>query len=127
MANREGGWSRRGFIGSTAGAAVGAVSTLVPGRVFAHGAQVVQNNTVLFLQTHEDAVEFNSALPCSGKIVEVKTDKDTATATFVLGDRKASRCDSPGAKATAAVKVLHGKIVLWHQLPSPQPLPPPPV
>lgn len=95
--------------------------------LFAHGAQVVQNNTVLFLQTHEDAVEFNSALPCSGKIVEVKTDNDTATATFVLGDRKASRCDSPGAKATAAVKVLHGKIVLWHQLPSPQPLPPPPV
>ena len=70
---------------------------------------------------------FNSALPCSGKIVDVKTDKDTATATFVLGDRKANRCDSPGAKAIAAVKVLHGKIVLWHQLPSPQPLPPPPV
>jgi len=39
MANREGGWSRRGFIGRTAGAAVGAVSTLVPGRVFAQGAQ----------------------------------------------------------------------------------------
>jgi hypothetical protein len=95
--------------------------------LFAHGAQVVQNNTVLFLQTHEDAVDFNSALPCSGKIVDVKTDKDTATATFVLGDRKANRCDSPGAKAIAAVKVLHGKIVLWHQLPSPQPLPPPPV
>ena len=34
MANRDGGWSRRGFIGSTAGAAIGAASGWVP-RVFA--------------------------------------------------------------------------------------------
>jgi selenocysteine lyase/cysteine desulfurase len=38
MANRERGWSRRGFIGRTAGAALGAASGLVP-RVFAQGAQ----------------------------------------------------------------------------------------
>jgi ketosteroid isomerase-like protein len=92
--------------------------------LYAHGAQVVQGDNVLFLQTHEDAVEFNSGLPCSGKIVEVNTDGDTATATFELGHRKARRCEMPGAKAVAAFKVLHGKIVLWHQLPSPQPPPP---
>jgi len=36
-----------------------------------------------------------------------------------------SRCDAPGARAVAAVEVHHGKIVLWHQLPtsSPQPAP----
>lgn len=95
--------------------------------LFAHGAQIVQGNSVYFLQTHQDAVQFNSALPCSGRIVDVTTEADTATATFVLGNRKKSRCDSPGQKAVAAFKVLHGKIVLWHQLPSPTPAPAPPV
>jgi hypothetical protein len=88
--------------------------------LFARGAQVVQDNSVFLLQTHKDAVAFNSLLPCSGKIVDLQTDGHTATATFKLGDRKASRCDSPGAEAVAAFKVLHGKIVLWHQLPSSQ-------
>jgi len=95
--------------------------------LFAHGAQIVQGNDVFFLQTHDDAVEFNSALPCSGRIVEVTTSEDTATATFVLGNREKSSCDAPGQKAVAAFKVLHGKIVLWHQLPSATPPPAPPV
>jgi hypothetical protein len=93
--------------------------------LFARGAQVVQGNDVFFLQTHADAVDFNSSLPCSGKIVSVTTDQDTATATFVLGNRKRSKCDAPGQKAIAAFRVLHGKIVLWHQLPSPAPTPTP--
>ena len=95
--------------------------------LFAHGAQIVQGKSVYFLQTHADAVQFNSALPCSGKIVDMKTNADVATATFVLGNRKTNRCDAPGQKAVAAFKVLHGKIVLWHQLPSPTVPPPPPV
>ena len=95
--------------------------------LFANGAQIVQGTSVFFLQTHSDAVQFNSRLPCSGKIVEVKTDADIATATFVLGNRETNRCEAPGQKAVAAFKVLHGKIVLWHQLPSPTPPPPPPV
>jgi hypothetical protein len=95
--------------------------------LFALGAQVVQGDRVYFLQTHADAVTFNSRLPCSGKIVDVTTDKNTATATFVLGDRKTSQCDSPGLEAVAAFKVLHGKIVLWHQLPTAAPTPATPV
>ena len=42
MARRERGWSRRGFIGSTAGAAIGAASGLVP-RLFAQGAAASQD------------------------------------------------------------------------------------
>jgi len=95
--------------------------------LFAHGAQIVQGNDVFFLQTHADAVEFNSALPCSGKIEDVKTEEDMVTATFVLGDRKRRSCDAPGQTAVAAFKVLQGKIVLWHQLPSSTPPPAPPV
>jgi hypothetical protein len=95
--------------------------------LFAHGAQIVQGNNVFFLQTHADAVDFNSSLPCSGRIVDLNTDEETATATFVLGDRRRGRCDAPGQKAVAAFRVVHGKIVLWHQLPSPTPPPAPPV
>ena len=86
--------------------------------LFASGAEIVQGRDVFFLQTHADAVNFNTALPCSGKIVSVTTREDTATATFLLADRKTSHCDAPGQKAVAAFKILHGKIVLWHQLPS---------
>jgi hypothetical protein len=75
----------------------------------------VQGGHVLTLRTRHQAVAWNSALPCSGRIVSIQTRGQTATATFVLGDRRHSQCDGPGQQATAIVKVVHGKIVLWHQ------------
>ena len=83
--------------------------------LFAQGAEVVQNGHVLTLRNRHQAVAWNSALPCSGKIVSIHTRGQTATATFVLGDRRHSRCDGPGQEATAIFKVVRGKIVLWHQ------------
>jgi limonene-1,2-epoxide hydrolase len=83
--------------------------------LFAQGAEVVQNGHVLTLGNRHQALAWNSALPCSGKIVSIHTRGQTATATFVLGDRRHSRCDGPGQEATAIFKVVHGKIVLWHQ------------
>jgi hypothetical protein len=77
--------------------------------LFARGAQIVQGSSVFFLQTHADAVDFNSSLPCSGRIVDVQTEEDTATATFVLGNRPTSRCDAPGQKAVAAFRVVQGR------------------
>jgi hypothetical protein len=84
--------------------------------LFAPGAQIVQGGRTTRLQTHEDAVAWNAALPCSGRIVELSTDGDTVTATFLLDDRPTSPCDAPGAQATAAFRIDDGKIVLWHQL-----------
>jgi hypothetical protein len=95
--------------------------------LFAPGARVVQGGSLFFLETHAEAVRFNFSLPCSGTIVAISTKGDTTTATFVLGNRKTSRCDAPGQKAVAAFEVRRGKIVLWHQLPSPAPIAPPPV
>jgi len=95
--------------------------------LFAEGAEVVQPGRVLFLRTHAQAVGFNSGLPCSGKIISMSTIGDTTTVTFLLGNRKASRCDAPGGRAVAAFEVHHGKIVLWHQLPAPPPQPAPAV
>lgn len=83
--------------------------------LFASGAEVVQGQQVLTLRSHEDAVAWNAALPCSGRIVSIRSRGQTATATFELGDRPHSRCDGPGQQATAIFKVVQGKIVLWHQ------------
>jgi limonene-1,2-epoxide hydrolase len=93
--------------------------------LFALGAEVVQGSTVMHLQTHAEAEAWNSALPCSGKIVSIKSHGQTARATFRLGDRQHSRCDGPGELATAIFKVEKGKIVLWHQAGSSTAPPPP--
>jgi limonene-1,2-epoxide hydrolase len=85
------------------------------GKLFARGAEVVQGNAVLTLRTQHDAIAWNAGLPCSGRILSIHTRGETATATFLLGNRPHSRCDGPGEHATAIVKVVRGKIVLWHQ------------
>jgi limonene-1,2-epoxide hydrolase len=84
-------------------------------KLFAAGAEVVQAQTQLKLNTLQQAIEWNASLPCSGRIVSIKSDGDTATATFVLGDRQKQKCDGPGQRATALFRVKKGKIVLWHQ------------
>ena len=84
-------------------------------KLFAPGAEIVQGGTTIRLDTHAQAVAWNAALPCSGKIVSIKTKGDLTRATFVLGDRQTSKCDGPGEKATALFRVEKGKIVLWHQ------------
>jgi limonene-1,2-epoxide hydrolase len=83
--------------------------------LFAPGAEIVQAGRVVTLRTHADAVAWNSHLPCSGRIVSIKSKGQTATATFELGDREHSQCDGPGERATAIFRVVKGKIVLWHQ------------
>jgi len=95
--------------------------------LFARGAEVVQGPSVIRLRTHAQAEAWNSALPCSGRIVSIKSHGATVRATFVLGDRQHSRCDGPGERATAIFRVVKGKIVLWHQAEtSVLVLPPPP-
>jgi limonene-1,2-epoxide hydrolase len=84
-------------------------------KLFAPGAEVVQAGTTRRLETQAQAVAWNAALPCSGRIVSIKTHGDTTTATFVLGDRQQRKCDGPGRRATAIFRVRKGKIVLWHQ------------
>ncbi len=84
-------------------------------KLFAPGAEVVQSGTTLRLDTRAKAVAWNAALPCSGRIVSIKTSGNTTTATFVLGERRGHKCDGPGRRATAIFRVRQGKIVLWHQ------------
>jgi ketosteroid isomerase-like protein len=92
--------------------------------LFAPHAVIVQGGAEQRFRGRADALAWNSELPCSGRIVSVASKGDTVTATFVLGDRATSRCDGPGAKARAVVRVRDGKIVLWHQVPAPDRPPP---
>lgn len=87
--------------------------------LFAKNAVVVQNGLALVLATHRLAVIWNSGLPCTGRIVKVTVRGSVADATFVLGNRKSSKCDAPGQKARAKFTVRNGRIVRWEQLPVP--------
>jgi limonene-1,2-epoxide hydrolase len=98
-------WSQELNSGDNEGAA----------KLFAPGAEVVQAGTAIRLNTHAQALAWNTALPCSGRLLSIKTTGDTTRATFVLGDRPKRKCDGPGQRATAIFRVRKGKIVLWHQ------------
>lgn len=85
------------------------------GRLFADGAEIVQNGEET-LQTHADAVRWNAGLPCGGRITHVERHgKDEVLAIFQLKERPQHRCDAPGGIAAALFQVERGKIVLWHQ------------
>ena len=85
-------------------------------RLFAPGARVIQGDSVRRLRDFAEARAWNARLPCSGRILTLREHGDTVRATFLLGNRRRSRCDGPGQRAHALVRVREGKIVLWHQL-----------
>src|SRR5438093_12789693 len=68
-------------------------------KLFAPGAEVVQAGRAIRLETHAEALAWNAALPCSGRLVSIKTNGDTTRATFVLGARPKKKCDGPGPRA----------------------------
>jgi hypothetical protein len=83
-------------------------------RLFDDGAQVVQNME-LVLSSHPDAVRWNAALPCGGKIASVSRPNVTdVVLVFTLENRPRHACDAPGQRAAALFRVRGGKIVLWH-------------
>ena len=89
-------------------------------RLFAPGAQIVQNGSIV-LETHGDALRWNEALPCGGSITSVTLrGAGEVLVVFKLTQRPRHRCDAPGSKAAALFTVHNGKIVLWHQTTVPE-------
>jgi limonene-1,2-epoxide hydrolase len=83
--------------------------------LFADRATVVQNGE-LVLRGHDDAVRWNEALPCGGKILSVEARGATdVLVVFRLTERPHHACDGPGSEGAALFRVRDGKIVLWHQ------------
>jgi limonene-1,2-epoxide hydrolase len=87
--------------------------------LFAHNARIIQGTLDVRLESRALAVGFNAALPCAGKIVDLRVSGDRVTATFLLGERPRHHCDAPGTKAAALFEIRNGKIVLWKQIPVP--------
>jgi hypothetical protein len=93
-------------------------------RLFAHGAQIIQNGE-LILTTHADAVRWNAGLPCGGRISHLETHGNgEVLAVFDLQARPQHQCDTPGGQAAALFRVERGRIVLWHQTAVPAELAP---
>jgi hypothetical protein len=84
-------------------------------KLFASGAEIVQDDAIT-LDSHSDAVAWNDALPCGGRITRVvQQGRKQVLVVFKLTERPGHRCDAPGAEAAAIFRVEHGKITLWHQ------------
>jgi hypothetical protein len=84
-------------------------------RLFARGAQIVQNGE-LTLATHADAVRWNAGLPCGGRISHLELHgKSQVLVVFELQPRPHHSCDATGGQAAAIFRVKDGEIVLWHQ------------
>jgi hypothetical protein len=87
--------------------------------LFAPGAKVVQASLGV-LNSHEDAVAWNAALPCTGEIVAlVSVSDEVVNATFLLGEGNGHRCDGRGARIAVVFTVRRGHIEAFHQLPPP--------
>jgi limonene-1,2-epoxide hydrolase len=99
--------------------ALNANDNVAAAALFAPNAHVVQGPLNVRLSTRTLAVEFNAALPCAGKIVDLRVSGERVTATFLLGERPRHHCDAPGTKAAALFEIRNGKIVLWKQIPVP--------
>src|SRR6478672_12380485 len=46
-------------------------------KLFAPGAEIVQAGTTIRLNTQAEAIAWNAALPCSGRIVSIKSNGNT--------------------------------------------------
>ena len=92
---------------------------------FGQTTEIIQNG-VIVLRTHGDAVRWNAALPCGGRITRViRQRRDQVLVVFRLTERPGHHCDAPGIEAAAVFRVEHGKIVLWRQTVPPDTTPAP--
>jgi limonene-1,2-epoxide hydrolase len=101
--------------------AINASDDKAAANLFADNATVIQGGQSVTLTGHDEALAFNASLPCGGKIVEQALEGDEVTATFTLIGRPGHTCDGPGQTAVAVFRITDGKIVVWQQLPAPDP------
>jgi hypothetical protein len=83
---------------------------------FAAGAKVLAGDSIRVLRSRDQAVAFNTGLPCSGRIVELKAAGAEVTATFELADRARHRCRGVGERGSILFRIRHGKIVVFDEI-----------
>jgi hypothetical protein len=87
---------------------------------------IAQNGTpVANLETREDVVAFNKALPCGATLTEAETEGRFTIGTFELDDRPGGDCGrGVGGTARTAFVIEDGKITEWLRAPDGTVLPP---
>ena len=83
---------------------------------FAAGAEVIAGDSVRVLRSRHQAVAFNAGLPCSGRIVNLKSAGAEVTATSELADRATHQCRGVGERGSILFRVHDGKIVVFDQI-----------
>lgn len=74
----------------------------------------------LQLQTRQQVIAFNNALPCGAELVKATTAEGLTTATFDLIDRPGGGCGrGVGGQASTVFKIEDGKIAEWLRAPDP--------
>ena len=78
---------------------------------------IAQNGTPpLDLETREDVIAFNEALPCGAELVEAIEHAGFVIATFELTDRPGGDCgEGVGGEAQTAFQIEDGKITEWQR------------
>src|SRR4051794_16560525 len=92
-------------------------------RLFALPSIVAQGSYAFRFHTYAQLAQWHSGLPCAGRVVSIAIRGRFATVVFRLGNRGATHCDAPGTLAAAQFEIVNGKIVLWRQVPVPEPKP----
>jgi hypothetical protein len=104
--------------------AVGADDNEAAANLFAPNAEVVEPGSDLRLATHSDAVIWNAARSCAGRIVSLTTQGNEVRTVLELVNRRSSVCAAPGRHERAVLEIDSGKIAVLHELSSPALIPP---
>lgn len=76
-----------------------------------------ENGVVVEIESPEDAVTFNTSLPCGADVISAETEGDLTTATFRLSERPGGGCgQGAGGEASTLFRIEDGKIVEWRRI-----------
>lgn len=99
-------------------AALGRGDVARAGASFADGARVQNGTPVIELNSRQERVAFNIALPCGARPTGYGSGDGYSIVEFALRDRPGGDCGgATGQTARCAIKVDDGKITEWYRLP----------
>lgn len=76
-----------------------------------------ENGPIIEIESIEDAVVFNEALPCGAEVISARSEGEFTTATFRLSERPGGACGAgAGGEASTSFVIEDGKIVEWRRI-----------
>jgi len=76
-----------------------------------------ENGPIIEIESLEDAIVFNEALPCGAEVISARSEGEFTTATFRLSERPGGACGAgTGGEASTSFVIEDGKIVEWRRI-----------